>query len=276
MKKITILTLIIAFAFISCDNFFSDSMGSSRDYNSRNIHLTTGNIGEWAQATVGNPPLARAVMRSLQRRLATATPEEMAIFLSYASMIAMEASGTGATLLINATDLLGEFIREAGPQELVDNITDIIERMQGDFEKSGGADASREFANTVASGISIQDGTPTFSDAYIDSIQPSDVNDALLVLLLGELTFNDEFNVGNLSNIDAMGLKTTIETTDSGHLQPSVQIKEGENPSPNAIAIAAYLNIIYHDETGKFDDNPITKALGLALKSDPVTEEDND
>ena len=272
MKKITILTLIIALAFISCDTFFSDSMGSSRDYNSRNIHLTTRNIGEWAQATVGNPPLARAVMRSLQRRLNTATPTEMAIFLSYASMIAMEGSGVGASLLINSTDLLGEFVSDASPQELVDNMTEIIERLLRDIDGRGGSDASRTFANTVGLGINTENGIPTFNQAYIDSIQPSDLNDALLVLILGELMDNDDYNVDNLGNFDALGLRTVIEPTDSGGLRSSVRVMDDRDPGPNAIAMAAYLNIIHHDTTGRFDNNPLTSALSNTLGSN--SEED--
>ena len=259
MKKIAISLAIAVLVFSSCDDFYSSSMGSSRAYDWEKIDITISNVSDWFQATVGNPPLAEAVMKAINHRLNTVTnPYERAIFLEYASKLAMEASGLGTSILLTATDLLGVFSSDADPEDLVDNVISIFDKLQWDFITRGGAAAAANLAGLVSNGLvpgTNQPGnTPKFDPNYINRVQSSDVAEAVIVLVLGEMSNNGHFDIDNLDELENLGLDLTND------IPPLVKVMDNAYPSEEAIAIAAYLNLIAeHPE--KFDDNPITNAI---------------
>ena len=268
MKKIAILTVITVLAFLSCDNFYSNSLGNSREYDWRQINLTTSNIGDWVRATVGNPPLARAVTEALIEKMnEDLDPDEMAIFMEFAARLAIESSGLGAAILINATELLGGI-----GTENADSFTDMLSNLQDDFNAGGGYDAARILALILSRNIDEHEGTPRFNDAYANLATPSAVAEAMIVLLLGEMADVDgELDITNLSNLATMGL-----TLAQGENGMEVQLVPDMDPpqSPNAVAIAAYLNLIADDDSGKFDGNPFTSAISAILMSGEIKEED--
>ena len=259
MKKTAILAFIIALAFLSCDDFYGSSFGSSREYDWRNIHLTTSNVSDWVQATVGNPPLADAVTLAIDHKLAgDLSPGDRAIFLRYASRLAMEASGVGTSLLLNATEHLGSFVSNANPEDLEATIREMLDGLQRDFKANGGPEAAERLARMVNSSISRPTGIPRFDQSYISMVGPTDVAEAVIVLVLGELEKNDYFEIDSLDDLDHLGLEL------SGNNPPLVKVTEGSNPEPGAIAIAAYLNLIAENQE-KFENNPLTKAINDVL-----------
>ena len=267
MKKIMILAVITLLAFLSCDSFFSDSFGNSREYDHTKIDLTINNVDDWVRATIGNPPLATAVTAAIMQKLQTVTnPAERAIYLEHASRLAMQASGLGNTIIVNAADILGGFVMDAGPQGLMDNLTDLLETLQSDFESKGGVNAANDFAALVNQGIDGQ-VIPRFNQEFADKVSPSDLTEAVIVLLLAEMA-NDgnNFSSSNL-NISSLGLRTRGNP-------PAVHVADdGVNPpSQSSIALAAYLNLIAEDGTGKYDNNPFTSAIRNALITEPEPE----
>ena len=270
MKKIAILTVFIVLAFLSCDNFYNNSLGSSREYDWKQINLTTSNIEDWVRATVGNPPLARAVTDALLDKLLNEniSPQEMAIYLKFAAKLAIEASNLGAAILINATELLGGI-----GSDNAGDFSDMLDNLQDDFNAKGGRRAAELLANLLGKSIDDQSGTPRFDPAYGDKVTASEVSEAMIVLLLGEMASDDDLNINDPSNLATMGLILVAGDP------REVRVIEDRDPSPNAVAIAAYLNLIASDKTGKFESNPFTYAISTILISgdgEEKGEEDED
>ena len=246
MKKIAILAVITLLAFSSCDSFFTDSMGNSREYDPANINLTTDNVADWVKATVGNPPLATAVTEALIKKLETDMPSwERAIFLEHAARLAMEASGVGSSLFANAAGLLSEIVSGSSPEDL----TDLLDKL---FDE-GVTEAADNLTKLVIPGISIEERIPTFGPEFVDKITPSSMTEAVIVLVLGEMS--DGFKLSDLNNLGLV--------TDGKH----IKIREdGPPPSENAIALAAYINLIT-DHPDKFGSNFFAAAISDILNS---------
>ena len=257
MKKTAIFAIIIALTFLSCDDFYSSSMGSAREYNWQNINLTTDNVEEWVQATVGNPLLAVAVTLAIQNKLADPLlpSQDKAIFLLYASRLAMESSGVGTSLLLNATDLLGSFGSDISAEELEATIRDMLGKLQDDFEANNGPEAAKMLAEMAKGSINTPNGIPKFDQIYVNQVEPTDVAEAVIVLLLGEMAENNYFDINNLDALDNLDLVIT------NSYPPLVKIEDGGSPSDGAVAIAAYLNLILEDSAGKFASNSLTGAI---------------
>ena len=264
MKKIAILAVICVLAFLSCDAFYSNSLGSSRTYDPKQINLTEDNIGEWVKATVGNPPLADAVTEAIFERLkGTLTNRERFIFMEYAGRLAIEASGLGNTLLIGITDLL----RLEDLEDDAEAFSDMMRRMQDDFNKRGGKSAADNLAKLLLTGVDDEEGTPRFSTNYANSASPSAVAEAMIVLLLGEMANDSDLDLNDPSSLATMGLKT---------VNGEIQVDPSKDPSDRAIVLAAYLNLISDDTTGKFEDNPFTYSISLLLNPLQSNNDDDD
>ncbi|MCL2006823.1 MAG: hypothetical protein FWG77_01935 [Treponema sp.] len=270
MKKPVFLLLIpmlvAIFALSSCDSFFSDSLGSSRDYDPAKISLTIENVGDWVRASVGNPPLARAVTIAIMDKIDSIVDEaERAVFLQHAARLAMEASGVGISILQNSGDLLGGFTLEAGPVDLAERMKDLLDSLQSDFENKGGVDTADNLASLVNKGIS-GEGAPRFDPEFADKLSSADVTEAIIVLLLGEMSKPDNnFHSGNI-NIANLGLRV------GGSPVAVHVVGDGDNPpSENATALAAYLNLITDDS--RFANNPFTKAISNVLLTGAEEEE---
>ena len=268
MKKIAIFTVIIVLSFLSCDSFYGNSLGSSREYDWRQINLTTSNIEEWVRATVGNPPLARAVTDALMEKLNENMSEaDRARFLEFAAKLAIEASSLGSSILVNATELLGGI--GSGDD---DSFKDLLNNLQDDFNAGGGQKAAENLANLLLKGINDQGGTPRFNDAYASTASASGVAEAMIVLLLGEMAGSDgQLTINDLGNLATMGLRLV-----PGENGNEVEVIPDRNPpqSPNAVAVAAYLNLIADDKTGKYKSNPFTSAISTILMTGAKEEED--
>ena len=261
MRRIAILAVITALIFSSCDDFYSDSMGSSREYDWRNIDVSANNVSDWVLISVGNPALATAVQQAILHRLETVNDSrrDRAILLEYSSRLALESSGVGNSILIRATDMLDIIGSDAELDVLVDSLTEILRKLQEDFKSGGGSEAAQRLAALLKFGINDQTGIPTFDQEYINSIQPSDVTEAIVVLLLGEMTDNNDYDIDNLYDLKSMGLELTRDDPPKAKV-----IEDGNPPSDNAVAIAAYINLMATNPE-KFENSPLTGAINGAL-----------
>ena len=264
MKKIAVFTIIAILIFSSCDSFFSESYGSSRDYDWKNINLSTSNVHDWVLASVGNPPLAVAVMRAIMHKLETAPQADRAIYFKYAARIAIEASSLGTALLVNLTELIGSGSDDISGDK---HFRDMLDKVQEDFIAGGGQEAADMLAQLLLVGVNNQGGAPRFDNQFANSVQPSQVAETLIVLLLGEMADNDNVNSSNIDNLATMGI-----------VKQGGEMKVLDWASPRAVAIAACLNLIGDDNTGKYDDNPITGAVSdlFRLGDNQYIDDDND
>jgi hypothetical protein len=246
--------LIFVSVFVSCDSFFSTSWGSERSYDPDKIDLSTGNLDSWIEKSIGNPKLAAAITEKIKQKVASmGNGSERARFQEAGVELAIEASGIGTSILSNAADVLGNIDDRDGDEA----VTEILNNIQSDFS-SGGPQAAANLAEIV--NISVDPNskgngsTPKFDpdDSYAKSAAASDVGEAVLVLSLAVLGDNITNGVDTLNeNGSVGGLK---------HENDEIKV-DGNNPSPEAIALAAYLNLIIKDPTEKFDNNPVTSAI---------------
>jgi hypothetical protein len=259
------LFLLPALILVSCDSFFSASWGSKRAYDPDNIHLSINNLESWIEHSIGNPELAAAITKKIIEKVTGADPAsaDTATFQVAGVSLAVEASGIGELMISTAGDALGDIKdnKDTG-------IQDILGDIQEEF-KSGGPQAAANLADIVGVSISGKaDGSsPTFGNtAYASVAKAGDVSQAVLLLALAVL--GDEGDIGEkveqLGESDASGGIAGLKLDDTtGKVQ--IDTSKGEEASPEAVALAAYLNLIADDTNGKFDSNPITSAIKSAF-----------
>jgi hypothetical protein len=254
-KRIFLLFLLPAAVMVSCDSFFSATWGSKRSYDPANISLSVKDLDSWIERSIGNPELAAAVTGNILERInANPGSPEPVKFQEAGVSLAIEASGIGELIITHAAAAFGD-IEEGGGE----GIKDILGDIQKDFA-SGGPQAAKNLADIVGPSISDTDPneTPTFeTSAYAAAAAPGDVSQAVLVLALAVL--GNEGDIGGMVDGLAGGSMVAGLTLDSG------KIEVGSSPSPEALALAAYLNLIAADTSGKFNDNPITGAIKSAF-----------
>ena len=256
MKKIAVLALLAAaLTFFSCDEYFSTSFGTFRSsYDPNKIDVNSGNIDEWIRASAGNPKLQQALSEAINRKLndPSISPSEKAALLNGGIRIAVGSSGLGNSVLARASELIGK-----GDEINPNTLTDLLGKVQNDFNTGGGPSAADNIAQMVYS--SITGNPPVFDPSYADNVQPADVAEAVLVLALGlmentGLTADGSNNWQDVQNL-AEGLSLS---TDGNHITYG-----GTNKS--ALALAAYLNLIA-DQKDRFG-NTMTDSLYSAFFS---------
>jgi hypothetical protein len=243
-RMLTVLTLVV---LASCDDFFSTSWGAPREYDPSQITLTRQNLELWKKAAAGNPELAGVLVNKIISELDGKSGAEKAAFQSAGIGFAIEQSGMGVKILELAGSALSGIDREAG-------IKDLLLKVQG------GLSSSKAAANNIAviagkSGIDAAGNVPVFpdNDPYGSTADPSNVGLAVIVLALAEIP-----------NIDG--------STNLNELSPNLLFNPGGNqaetqgkPTDNELALAAYLNLIASDTTGRFDRNPVTSGIKSAF-----------
>jgi len=257
MKKIAIFTALICILFLSsCDDFFSKSLGSFRNYDPAKINITAANADDWIRASIGNPALAKAVYEAVQREMKS---NPSSILREAGLRLAIISSGLGELILTDGASIFKDidFDNIDDPEEFVKDILDAI--ING-FESYGGTEAADAITDLLDE-IIIMDETDTYPkfDGSAESFTAGDVAEAILILVLGEISKLGGFDFDEWDgSIDDLGVGLGFK---DGHV-----IVE-DSHSDNAITLAAYLNLIIDDETYKFDDNPLTKAIKDVLLS---------
>ena len=260
MKKIAVLlTVVFVLSLGACDAFFSASWGNFRTYDPANIDIDAGNIGDWVQEIVGegNTELAEVVCEAIIEALNDPglTEEEKAILLEGGVEIAIESSGVGIDL-----GLIAELLDDDSDSGEV--LLDILEKIKEDFDSGGGAHAAEiigEMAESSSGLSETEDGEPpTFIEEYTEIVKLEDVIDAIILLILGELdNLGKPVEEVEFDDIDTFAAGLALV---GGH----IVVDSPPDPSPTALALAAYLNII-SDKCGDGGEwqgqNPISDAI---------------
>jgi hypothetical protein len=240
--------LSAVFTLAACDDFYSTSWGTVRKYDQSKIKLTQDNLQEWREKAVGNPDLAAALVEKIISELPGKSGAEKAAFQDVGIDLAIEQSGIGALII----DLAG---RDLAKIKDASGLKSMLSSVQGKFSGGNGKAAAGNIAAIVGSSA-LTGRTPQFGDGdqYAAQASPSDVGMAVTVLFLAIASDG----ISGDTNLESKLPNLTI-TTERGKGQVSVE--SGKTPSQEEIALAAYLNLIASDTTGKYGKNPITSGL---------------
>ena len=272
-KKIIVRALLAvlgaALLLGGCDNFYSASWGTPRAYRADNIKINASNADAWVEASVGNRDLAGTLLEKIKQDLSATEqgkPTADQVKLQEAGIkIAIEYSGLGTSLIESAGDVMDK-LSSGSPDDILSTL-DAIEKMVEEH----GAKAAENIAEIVSGSLSkgsYADGeAPTFSPApagsdhgyYADTAAPGDVAQA--VLILGMTVFKDTSD--SFANVDL----SDPGMADRIHLRVDADGKVTVKPgaSPEAVTLAAYLNLIADDKSGKFEKNPVTQVIREAF-----------
>jgi hypothetical protein len=268
MRKVNVkaahigLIVFIMLAMVSCDNFFSTTWGKARDYDLSKITLTQSNLESWKNKAVGNPELAKALVEKIIGNLDGLEGAEKAAYQNVGISLAIEQSGIGTIILNNAGKDLDKVINGGDADEGV--MIDLLKNVQKDF--GDGGKAAAESVATIANASKLEKGEgdedeiiPRFplNDPYTSLASASDVGSAVLVLALALVP-----DMEKEESVD-----TLADKIEKFHMEDDGTATVEEGASPEAFALAAYLNLINDDTTGKFSGNPITDGIKTAFKN---------
>jgi hypothetical protein len=244
-----VLFLVLGIMILSsCDEFYSSSWGTAREYDPAKIDLNVNNLDAWTEAAIGNPELAAALLQRVKSEIPKQTdPKNKAKYQEAGVGLAVEASGIGTSILSNATSALDQL--DSGNQDVV---KDILANIQGDFKKNKGDRAAGDLTEI----LDVQTGNniPQLNPEYSSLVTPADAGQAVLVLALATVDDIDE-------NTNLNDFETNLEGLKFVNGQVTVDGSEG----PEARALAAYCNLIANDDNGNFDSNPMTRAIKNAF-----------
>jgi hypothetical protein len=235
------------FALTSCDDFFSTSWGKPREYDISKITLTRSNLKTWKTKTAGNPELAEALVKKIIGELDGKSGAEKADFQSAGIDLAIVQSGLGIKILEVAGSDLSDIDSEDGVKNLLKKV------------QSGSGHTAADNIAAIVSKSGLENtsagSSPKFpdTDAYGLTADPANVGLAVMVLALSAIPTID-------GDTDLSDLSPNLELSEG-----NVKIKANTTPTPNEIALAAYLNLIANDTSGKFDDNVITSGIKEAF-----------
>jgi hypothetical protein len=252
--------LLGALLVISCDDFYSATWGTAREYDPSKISVNAGNVDEWVEKAAGNPELADAVTEAIKDELKNGNLNtgDKAKLQDAGVALAVEASGIGETILEKAADTLGSGISTA------EDLSKLLADVQSDFEKNKGGKAASDIADIISGSLEQpsygQDGVPKLTGAYVNAADSADVGQAVAVLtlaLVGKATSAaTDMSAVELSDLAAYGVYINTDK------EAAVMVA---NPSPEAVTLAAYLNLIADDTTGKYSNNPLTATIAIAF-----------
>ena len=180
------IILFMLLAFTACDDFYSTTYGTERDYDPDKINLTADNLNEWLDAAIGRPKLAKVLSEKIKDMVTGGklSEKDKQKFQEAGVKIAIEASGIGIIFLSNVGDVF-DAAQDGDPEAVITLITDIIE----DFKKAGGPAAARDLA-----GIVLADPENYFSNAG-----SGDVSMVVLVLTMSVICDISEIDTENLT-----------------------------------------------------------------------------
>jgi hypothetical protein len=266
MKKGTILAFVAIFvfslSFSACDSFFGKSWGKFREYDLANINVNAGNIDEWVARSVGNPALAEAVNKKIDSTLKN-QPFSASNAKLYAgrAKLAAQSVGLGASILSHASsaisDLMDEKLTEA---QMTETLKKVVNGILNDFNANGGPAVAKELSDLLVKAMSTPTGVVAFNPEFIKNVEPADVADAIMLLVMAEIAGTTaNVNSGNWDNIVA-----NLECFSfSGG---KVSVDGSKNPSNNQKVLAAYLNLLTDPAfITKANENPLTNALKDAI-----------
>lgn len=233
--------------FTACDSFYSASWGTPRKYDWANIDLNAGNVDDWLDVAVGNPDLAKALIRKIEskvRDMDDDDPDKIK-FQSAAVEFALEASGLGTGFAKNLDKVIKAIENEGGDQDLIDLINGL---------RNSGFDAlvANDLAEIVRPRDGFAEGLPQFSAAYKDGERAPNVGTAAIIMVLATVgPFNDSEELKER-------IMDKVDEHDNGSFK-EFTLKGDVEPEPKVLALVAYLNLIANED--KFENNPMTRII---------------
>lgn len=256
--------------FAGCDNFFSSSWGNGRSYDSSKITVNAKNVDSWILEAKGNPALAAAVTDKIIQVLETGglSAAEKGKLQEAGVGLAIDSSGIGGSIIKNADGVIDKL----NGDDAAEAVKDILVNIYTDFSNGSGPKAADDLAKVLGITNPGNNGTPQFpaNDPYVkDGLADTDVMQAVTVLMLGacskkninaqvlenEIT-KDDFDFNDFVNTYGLGLK--VEGRDV-----KIDTNAGGEPSNEAIALAAYLNLIGDGKVKGSLADSIKMGLGL-------------
>jgi hypothetical protein len=247
-----VLSAVLVFVLASCDDFYSTSWGKAREYDSSKIKLTQLNLQQWKEKAVGNPALAKALVKKIISDLRGKSGAEKAAFQKVGVQLAIEQAGIGTKIIEVAGSALDNIDSEVGIKDLLNK----VQKGLGDVD-SAAANIAEIVSNSSLTGIDSDNSIPKFgaSDDYANDASPSDVGMAVMVLALSIIP-----NIDGNTNLSNLSTHLSLDTNSTPN---QVKITSVANASLEEIALAAYLNLIANDS--RFDDNLITSGIKSAF-----------
>ena len=254
-----VFLLLGLFIFTACDSFYGNSWGESRGYNTQNMNVTISNLPSWEKAARYNPALAKALAEVINGMMVN-MPDgpDKAKFQKAGVEFAIKSAGLGKSFL-NNIDKLADSVDNVD----ADAFLELIGNIQNDFNNSNGSAAAKNLTEIVTP----QGGfgsTPEFDPYYGEIAEASDVGQAVIILTMALLKETDEtieevLKGNDVIDFDIWDLDLKIDNE---------KVVADGNPSPEAQALAAYINLINSDTTGKYDKNPITSEIKKIFSKD--------
>ena len=260
MTALMVLACVLALLFSSCDNFFSKNLiGSPRSYNPDKIGITASNSEEWFNATIGNNPLRIALIAATDRELKnpSLSPDDRAVLVNLRLRLTIDSAGLVESILTVGAESLKDIKFEDLDESFLENLlTDILD----DFISKGGAEAADDIIDLLIDHISGKgkNQAPTFEPGFADNFKAGDVAETILILILAEMAGIEDFDSLDLSFFEKFILGLEVK---DGHIVVS---DEGE-ATEMALVLAAYINLIVDDESGKYESNPLTNLIKEAF-----------
>jgi hypothetical protein len=254
-QGVTIGALLMAVLVLgSCDSFFSTSLGKERDYNTANVDVNASNVDSWIQSAKGNPKLAATLTDKIKQELKSGnlSAKDKAKLQAAGVSLALEASGIGPSMISNASDAINKL--QKGD---VNALPNVLKELQSDFKANNGPKAADNLAEIVGGSLPKAPGeyktgeVPSFTnDEYAANAKPADVGQAVVLLAIAVIDEKDMNNI-KLDDLNKQGISINNEG----------RAVVTENHTPESVALAAYLNLIADDKTGKYDNNPVTSSI---------------
>jgi hypothetical protein len=249
-NRALVLAVLVGLVMISCDDFFSTSWGPSQEYDASKIKLEQSNLDQWKKKAVGNPDLAKKLVEKIIGELSGKSGTEKAAFQEAGIELAVEQSGMGMKILEVASSDLSNINSEEG-------VKDLLHKVQSGLDENSTAAAANNIA-TIANASSLlktkAGQAPKFpnNDPYASEADASNVGLAVMVLALAVVPEIDT-SKDLVGQIPHLGLNDDKGVTVKAYA------------TPTETALAAYLNLIASDTTGRFEDKVITGGIKSAF-----------
>lgn len=173
VKALALITVVFLVLFpTSCMDVFTNSWGSTfkRDPNKLIPRVTTSNVGELLDASVGDPEFAAVLLKKISDSLENTTDKDRAILQDAGLKAAVEASGLAAEFINNA----GELLKTESAEGVKNSIDAILKNLD--------TDRSISIAEDLLAILDDENAFKTYSAA-----SSGDLAVAAVVLLLGEV-----------------------------------------------------------------------------------------
>ena len=248
---------------ISCDTFFSSSWGTSREYDVSKIDINSDNVDSWLESASGNSKLAETLTEKIRQQLKGKVKQgsptkEQAILQQAGTKLAVESAKIGETIISVATGTITNL--NTGN---VQGFVDLLGKVQSDFRANNGTKAASNLSEIVSGSLDKKPGdyqvgeAPSFpKDNEFAKISESGEVGKAVVLLVLAITDQKDIDDVKLDKLDQQGI--AIDPNNGKALV-------AHNATPESVALAAYLNLIADDTTGKYDKNPITSSIKSAF-----------